>query len=110
MSNPTSERMFPKLKQIKTLQRDSFGANRFENILRIIEDGPPVEDFNTMPAGKCWSNAKDRWLNQNLRKNCKPGQSNSHNTDTKPDSDNEYKSEEETGLVVLTSLWLNCKL
>lgn len=63
-----------------------------------------------MPAGKCWSNAKNCWLNQNPRKNCKPGQSNSQNTDTKPDSDNEYKSEEETELVVLTSLWLNCKL
>ena len=90
---------FSKLKQIKTLQRVSFGANRLENILRIIEDEPTVEDFNATSAVKYWSNLKDHRSSEKSRKKCKPRQSTSHNTDTKPNLDNEYKSEEQIELL-----------
>ena len=52
-----------------------------------------------MPAVKYWSNLKDCRLNQKPRKKCKPRQSKSHNIYTKPDLDNEYKSEKEIELL-----------
>lgn len=56
--------MFPILKQIKTLQQASLGANRLEKIFKIIEDESTVEGFSAVSVVEHWANLKDCRLNK----------------------------------------------
>ena len=98
VSNAKLERMFSKLKRIKTLQRASLGANRLENLLRIVEDGPNVENFDAIPAMEYWANQKDRRLNQKPRKKYAPREVKSNKIGTLSDTDNETDSDGEIEL------------
>ena len=46
--NAKLERMFSKLKYVKTEFRCSLSTNRLENLLRIFESGPSVEEYDVM--------------------------------------------------------------
>ena len=48
--NAKLEHMFSKLKRIKTIFRASLSSTRVENLLRIVEDGPPLVEYNVMPT------------------------------------------------------------
>ena len=48
VSNAKLERMFSKLKRIKTIFRASLSSTRVENLLRIVEDSPPLVEYNVM--------------------------------------------------------------
>ena len=60
--------MFSKLKRIKTIFRASLSSTRVENLLRIVEDGPPLVEYNVMPAVEAWAAEKYRRPNQQPRK------------------------------------------
>ena len=64
VSNAKLERMFSKLKRIKTIFRASLSSTRVENLLRIVEDGPPLVEYNVMPAVEAWTAKKYRRPNQ----------------------------------------------
>ena len=46
--NAKLEHLFSKLKYVKPDFRASLSAERLENILRIIEDGPPIEKYDSL--------------------------------------------------------------
>ena len=50
ISNAKLERLFPKLKRIKTNLRCSLGNVRVENLLRILEEGPSLEGVQCYPS------------------------------------------------------------
>ena len=66
--NAKLERMFSKLKRIKTIFRVSLSSTRVENLLHIVEDGPPLVEYNIMPAVEAWAAEKYRRPNQQSRK------------------------------------------
>ena len=68
VSNAKLERMFSKLKRIKTIFRASLSSTRVENFLCIVEDSPPLVEFNVMPAVEAWAAEKYRHPNQQPRK------------------------------------------
>ena len=55
VSNAKLERMFSKLKRVKTNFRWSLGVKGLENILRIMEKGSSWETFDPISAIKQWS-------------------------------------------------------
>ena len=55
VSNTKLERIFSKLKRVKTNFRCSLGVKGLENILRIIEEGSSWETFDAISAIKKWS-------------------------------------------------------
>ena len=65
VSNAKLERMFSKLKIVKTLFRSSLSQERLECLLRIIEDGSLFPDYGPSNAIKLWMNEKVRRPNQN---------------------------------------------
>ena len=69
--NAKLERMFSKLKFVKTEFRCSLSTNRLENLLRIFECRPSVEEYDVMPALKRWAADKVRRPVQSQRKNYK---------------------------------------
>ncbi len=60
VSNAKLERMFSKLKRVKTNFRCSLSLQRLENILRIMEEGPAWEEYDPLPAIELWHSAKQR--------------------------------------------------
>ncbi|CAB4003716.1 zinc finger 862-like [Paramuricea clavata] len=58
VSNAKLERMFSKLKRVKTNFRCSLSLQRLENILRIMEEGPTWEEYDPLPAIELWNSAK----------------------------------------------------
>ena len=60
VSNAKLERMFSKLKRVKTNFRCSLSLQRLENILRIMEEGPAWEEYDPLPATELWHSAKQR--------------------------------------------------
>ena len=68
VSNAKLERMFSKLKRIKTIFRASLTSTRVENVLRIVEDGLPLVEYKVMPAVEAWAAEKHRRPNQQSRK------------------------------------------
>ena len=68
ISNAKLERMFSKMKQVKVIHRCSLSEGRLENILRIVEDGPSITNFNLIDAVNLWLSGKDRRSNQQPRK------------------------------------------
>ena len=55
VSNAKLERMFSKLKRVKTNFRCSLGVKSLENILKIMEEGSSLETFDPILAIKQWS-------------------------------------------------------
>ena len=68
ISNAKLERMFSKMKQVKVIERCSLSQKRLESILRIIEDGPSIEDFDPTSAVNLWLAEKGRRPNQSKRR------------------------------------------
>ena len=66
--NAKLERMFLKLKRIKTIFQASLSSTRVENLLCIVEDGLPLVEYNVMPAVEAWAAEKYRYSNQQPRK------------------------------------------
>ena len=60
--------MFSKLKRIKTIFRASLSSTSVENLLRIVEDGPPLVEYNVMPAVEAWAAEKYGRPNQQHQK------------------------------------------
>lgn len=81
ISNAKLERLFSKLKRIKTAFRSSLGFVRLENLLRILEEGPPIEEYDPTSAIELWASQKNRRLNQKPRNQYK-----SHEMKRKADS------------------------
>ena len=69
--NAKLERMFSQLKRTKNDIRCSLGENRLTNILRIVEEGPPVGSFDVGPVVQLWQSQKVRRPNQKRRKKYK---------------------------------------
>lgn len=69
--NAKLERMFSKLKFVKTVFRCSLNMETLENLLRIVETGPDVAEYNVMPAVEKWILQADRRPKQNDRKKYK---------------------------------------
>lgn len=68
VSNAKLERMFSKMKQVKTLNRSSLNEKKLECILRIIEDGPDFMKYDPTSAIHLWMEDKYRRPNQRKRK------------------------------------------
>lgn len=56
ISNATLERMFSAMNRVHTDWRNCLGEKRVENLLRILEDGSTVEQFDPKPALSRWCN------------------------------------------------------
>ena len=63
ISNANPERVFSKLKQVKTLHNSSLSQNLLESLLQISEDGLNFKNY-VLPAVKTWLSKKDRCLHQ----------------------------------------------
>ena len=86
---------------MKTDFRASLSAERLENILRMIEDGPPIEKYDAMPAVHLWAQDKVRRPNQSKRKPYKSRVSRKHiigslSDSSTSDSDLDMQEEEAT--------------
>ena len=68
VSNAKLERMFSKLKRVKTDFRASIQNERLEHLLRIVEDGPAIEVYEPTSAMRFWASAAVRRPKQRLRK------------------------------------------
>jgi hypothetical protein len=66
--NAKLERMFSKLKYVKNDFRCSLSTIRLEHLLRILEYGPSVSDYDVMPAVEKWALDKHRRVHQKKRK------------------------------------------
>nr|XP_047140930.1 zinc finger protein 862-like [Hydra vulgaris] len=66
ISNAKLERMFSKMKSVKSNYRTSLTESCVSNILRILEDGPLLKEFNFLPAIELW------WSDKGGRPNQKP--------------------------------------
>ncbi|XP_065681529.1 zinc finger protein 862-like [Hydra vulgaris] len=64
ISNAKLERMFSKMKSVKSNYRTSLTESCVSNILRILEDGPLLKEFNFLPAIELWWSDKGRRPNQ----------------------------------------------
>ena len=60
ITNAKFEWMFSKLKQVKTNERCSLSQNRLESVLRIMEVGPSVADFDPISPVHLWLTTKGR--------------------------------------------------
>ena len=103
VSNAKLERMFSKMKHVKTLFRASLSEHRLESILCIIEDGPNFLDYNPMSAIKLWANDKVRRPYQKVR-TYKKRESVKRKLSSLSDSDTASEDEEQT---IETSLFDN---
>ena len=61
-SNRTLERMFSRMLRLKNDWRNKLGCDRSEALVRISEEGPIIENFNTGIAIESWYNEKVRRL------------------------------------------------
>ena len=62
-TNAKVERMFSRMKRVKSDWRNRLTRERLENNLRIGEDGPSVKDFNPAQAITHWQDVKIRRVN-----------------------------------------------
>ena len=96
VSTSKVERSFSLLKRIKTDTRCSLGTERVENIMRICQEGPPLNEFDATPVVKRWVNDKVRRVNQNKRNFYKTRLSYKKNIGLSSSSENESSSDETT--------------
>ena len=68
VSNAALERMFSSLGRVKTTKRASLSQGTLQDILRIQEEGPPMETYDPSTAVLEWDRAKRRRPNQKPRK------------------------------------------
>ena len=69
--NAKLERLFSKLRRTKNDERCSIGEERLTNVLRIVEEGPPLASYDSTPVVQMWLNKKVRRPNQKRRKKYK---------------------------------------
>ena len=62
-TNAKLERMFSRMKRVKSDWRNRLTRERLEHNLRIGEDGPSIKDFNPTEAIAHWQNTKIRRVN-----------------------------------------------
>jgi hypothetical protein len=70
--NAKLERLFSHLRRVKNDFRCSLGEHRLTNILRIIEEGPPLGSFDASAVVHLWQSQKVRRPNQKRRAQYKP--------------------------------------
>ena len=68
VSNAALVRMFSSLGRVKTTKRASLSQGTLQDILRIQEEGPPMETYDPSTAVLEWDRAKRRRPNQKPRK------------------------------------------
>ena len=101
VSNAKLERMFSKMKHVKTLLRASLSEMKLESILRINEEGPDFLEYDPMSAIKLWV-SENRRPNQEKRKSYKPRESKKRKFSSLSDSDtaSEEDNNEETDITL----------
>ena len=68
------KRLFSKPRRTKNDEKCSIDEERLINVLRIVEDGPPLASFDSTPVvDQMWLNKKVRRPNQKRRKRDKSG-------------------------------------
>ena len=71
VSNAIVERFFGSLKKVKTGRRAALGQKTTEDILTMMTEGPPFEEYDATSAVRSWYSSKSRRLNQKERKSYK---------------------------------------
>ena len=94
ISNAKLERMFSKLKLVKTNIRCSLGVNRLENILRIMEEGRIWETFGPTYVRKKWSTDKVRYTTEEKRSRSHKSRNSAKVNVTTLSDDDSYDEEE----------------
>ena len=56
--NAKLERMFSRMNRVKTDYRNRLGRERLDSCLRIVEEGPTLQNFNPNKAIDLWYNEK----------------------------------------------------
>ena len=64
VSNAIVQRFFGSLKRVKTGKRAAIGQKTTEDILTIMAEGPPLEEYDATSAVLSWYSSKSRRLNQ----------------------------------------------
>lgn len=105
VSNAKLERMFSKMKHVKTLNRSALKEKKLEAILRILEEGPPLQTYDPTPAIQLWMNAKYRRPNQRKRKTYKKREGKKSKIGSLSDSDTMSEQETENENTDETSLF-----
>ena len=95
ISNAKLERMFSKMKNVKTLARSSIKEKKLESLLRIREEGPKLDDFDPTSAIQLWMDSKYRRPNQRKRKTYKKRASKKAANQVRSLSDSDTTSEPE---------------
>ena len=94
VSNAKLERMFSKLKRVKTNFRGSIGVKQLENILRAMEEGSSWETFDPISAVKKWGiDTVRRTIKEKISRNLKSRNSAKVNVKSLSD-DGSYDEEE----------------
>ena len=89
VSTAKLERSFSMLKRIKRDTRATLGVNRIGNLMRISQDGPPLECFDPTNGMKLWADHVIRRPAQSKRyRNYKERQSKSNNNNSNNNSNN----------------------
>ena len=96
VSTAKLERSFSMLKRIKRDTRAPLGVNRVENLMRISQEGQPLECFDLTNAVKLWADHVVRRPAQSKRhRNYKERQLKSNNNDncesSSTDDDDEFE-------------------
>lgn len=68
ISNAKVERIFSLMNCIKTDSRAALSEHTLNNLVRIQMEGPPLEEFDPMPAIQLWASSANRRPNQRARK------------------------------------------
>ena len=94
VSNAKLERMFSKLKRVKTNFRGSIGVKQLENIFRAMEEGSSWETFDPISAIKKWGiDTVRRTIKEKISRNLKSRNSAKVNVKSLSD-DGSYDEEE----------------
>ena len=72
---PLSKDSLVALKRVKTGKRAAIGQKTTEDILTIMAEGPPLEDYDATSAVLSWYSSKPRRLNHKERKSYKKQES-----------------------------------
>ena len=96
VSNATVERFFDSLKRVKTGRRSTLGQKTTEDILTIMTEGPPLEEYDATEAVQSWHSSKSRRLNQKAQKSYKTRRSKKPRiSETPSDSDSDESVDEQ---------------
>lgn len=68
ISNAKVERLFSRMKRVKTDSRASLNESTLNDLVRINMEGPSVREFEPTPAIELWASAATRRPNQSKRK------------------------------------------